>query len=194
MRFLRRVRKAPAVKGEERAVDGGVARGALFVPGSLRVRVAEPHDLSVVYSFIKALARYEGLEDDVTAGEADIGDALFGTGLLRASIAWVVTEGGGGSESYALGEAAAGFILYYRNFSTFRGKTGFYVEDVFVEERFRGQGIAHELFRAVADEARRSGAFCLQWSVLDWNERAQRFYRSIGAAPLDGWELWRMGV
>jgi GNAT superfamily N-acetyltransferase len=163
-----------------------------FIAESLRVRAAEPHDGPVVYAFIKELARYEGLSDRLTATEADISGALFGSGLLRASVAWVETETRSGNEPRSRVEAPAGFILYYANFSTFRGRAGMYVEDVFVEERFRGHGIAHALFRAVAEEARRSGAFCLQWSVLDWNERAKRFYRSIGAAPLGGWELWRM--
>ncbi len=195
MLLVRGMRRKANVSGEtdpvrrERADDESP-----FIDGSLRVRAAEAHDAPVVYGFIKELARYEGLSDRVTASEADIAGALFGSGLLRASIAWVETETHSGPESWSRGEAPAGFILYFANFSTFRGRVGFYVEDVFVDERFRGRGIAHALFGAVAAEARRSGAFCLQWAVLDWNERAKGFYRSIGGARMDGWELWRMDI
>lgn len=192
---MRRMRRKGIVRGKrESADDGGTTAGTAFAPGSLRVRAVEPHDVPVVYAFIKELARFEGLSDGVTAKEADIGDALFGSGFLRSAIAWVETEIRSGPESYAAGEVPAGFILYYRNFSTFRGKAGLYVEDVFVDERFRGQGIAHALFDAVAEDARRTGAFCLQWAVLGWNERAKSFYRSIGGSRLEEWELWRSEI
>lgn len=156
--------------------------------GTISIRDARETDAGIVFGFIRALADYEGLSSKVQATEEDIRKALFEHHLIGAAIAWSEPEKE--SEGQGAGQPV-GFIVYYRNFSTFRGKTGLYIEDIFVDEPWRGQCIARKLISYLGDKARAENAFCLQWAVLDWNERAKALYRSIGGKPLAGWELWR---
>lgn len=155
------------------------------------VRPARETEAGIVFAFIRALADYEGLASQVAATEEDIRNALFGSRVIGAAIAWCEPEDAG--EGPGNGQPV-GVIVYYRNFSTFRGKTGLYIEDIFVDERWRGQGIARKLIAHLGETARAESAFCLQWAVLDWNERAKALYRSIGGKTLAGWELWRMEI
>jgi GNAT superfamily N-acetyltransferase len=144
------------------------------------IRPARPGDAALVLAFIRELAAYERLAHEVVAGEADIDRALFGENP-RAFCDIAEWEG-----------APAGFALWFYNFSTFRGRHGIYLEDLFVRPEHRGRGIGRALLanlarRCVAEDLPR-----LEWWVLDWNEPALAFYRSLGAAPMDEWTVQRV--
>ncbi|MGH7805167.1 MAG: GNAT family N-acetyltransferase [Candidatus Binatia bacterium] len=146
----------------------------------LRIRPATEADVPVVLRLIRALAEYEKLTHEVVATEAAIRDGLFGP---RRSAAAILAH---------LGEEPVGFALYFQTFSTFLGRPGIYLEDLFVEERFRGRGVGKRLLAHLAAIAVERGCGRLEWSVLDWNEPALRFYRSLGAGPNDGWTVYRL--
>ncbi len=144
------------------------------------IRPARPDDVPVILDLIVGLARYEKLEHKVAATEADIAAALFGPSP-RVFCSLAGADG-----------AVAGFALWYYTFSTFVGRHGIYLEDLFVRPEFRGRGLGKAL---IADLARRCVAENLgrfEWSVLDWNEPAIQFYRSQGARLLDDWTMCRV--
>jgi GNAT superfamily N-acetyltransferase len=147
---------------------------------SFTIRKAEERDASVIFSFIRELAEYERLAHEVDASESDIAKALFGeTPRAFADIAeW---EG-----------KPVGFALWFYNFSTFRGRHGIYLEDLFVRPDFRSKGIGRALLRNLARRCINKGLTRLEWWVLDWNEPALRVYRSIGAVPMEEWTVQRM--
>ena len=147
---------------------------------SLTIRRAEARDASLVLSFIRELAEYERLAHEVDASEADLTKALFGPNpRVFADIAeW---EG-----------EPAGFALWFYNFSTFRGRHGIYLEDLFVRPAFRSKGIGKVLLQHLARICVTENLPRLEWWVLDWNEPALRFYRSIGAVPMDEWTVQRV--
>jgi GNAT superfamily N-acetyltransferase len=136
-------------------------------------------DSPQILSFIRKLAGFEHLLDAVTVTESDIRRDLFERRL--ASAVFVETA-----------SMTVGFALYFFNYSTFRGKPGLYLEDLFIEEAYRGHGFAHEVFRFLSGKARAMGCSRLEWSVLDWNEKAINFYRSLGAKPHGGWSIYRL--
>ena len=144
------------------------------------VRSAVPDDLSAIMGFIRALAAYEHLTHECVATESQIGAALFGSPpRLHALIAEVEAE-------------PAGLALWFYTFSTFTGRPSMYLEDLFVSPDFRGRGVARGLFRALARRAMAEGCARVEWAVLDWNETALRFYRSLGAKPRTGWTVQRL--
>ncbi|MDP9140040.1 MAG: GNAT family N-acetyltransferase [Pseudomonadota bacterium] len=146
----------------------------------LRIAPARPQDVPVVLELIRALAEYEKLLDEVSATEAALHDNLFGTQrYAEALIAWS-------------GDSAAGFALYFHNFSTFLAKPGVYLEDLFVRPAFRSHGIGKALLAEVARIAKQRGCGRLEWSVLNWNEPAIRFYRSLGAVTMSDWTINRV--
>ena len=145
-----------------------------------RIRPAVEDDVLLVLALIRELAEYERLADQVTATESDIREALFG----RVPGAEAVIA--------MAGERPAGFALYFHNFSTFAGKRGLYLEDLYVRPEHRGRGVGRRLLRHLARLARERGCRRFEWAVLDWNEPAVRFYRRIGAAPMDGWTVYRV--
>lgn len=166
-------------------------------PGHTRtgvtIRRALPEDLLVVHRLIRELALYEGLEDRFVCRVDDLGRELFGTGLIGAVLAEVADI----AEVAAIAEDAArpvvvGFALWYYTFSTFRGKRGVYLEDLFVLPEHRGKGYGRALLKWMESMAKESGALRVDWSVLGWNEPAKAFYRSIGAHPVSDWESWRL--
>lgn len=148
--------------------------------GAIGIRPAGPGDAAVLLGLIRALAEYERMLDEVVADEQDIARALAGEApAVRALIA----------------EAAGkpvGFALYFFNFSTFLGRQGLYLEDLFVLPERRGERIGRRLMEALAREARAMGAQRMDWAVLEWNEPAIGFYRRLGAAPLADWRGWRL--
>ena len=146
----------------------------------IRIVPATENDVAVVYSFIRKLAEYEKLLDQVTATEEMLRETLFG----ERRVAEVVLA--------YIDEEPVGFALYFHNFSTFVGRAGIYLEDLFVEPAYRGKGIGKALLTYVAKIAvdRKCGRF--EWAVLDWNTPAINFYRSLGAAPLEDWTLFRV--
>jgi len=147
---------------------------------SLRVRAARPGDAALVLGFIRELAAYERLAHEVDADEAMLDAALFGeTPRVFCDIAeW---EG-----------EPVGFALWFYNFSTFRGRHGIYLEDLYVRESARGRGIGKALLAGLAARCRREGLARLEWWVLDWNAPAIAVYESLGAVPMDEWTVMRV--
>ena len=143
------------------------------------IATARPDDTGELLRLVRGLAAYEKLSHLVVATEEDFLEALFGDRpVVEALLA-------------RRGERAVGFALFFHNFSTFLGKRGLYLEDIFVEPESRGKGIGEALIRRLAAIAvdRRCGRF--EWSVLDWNEPAIRFYEKMGARLLPEWRIVR---
>lgn len=149
-------------------------------PDALRIDPATEEDVPLILSLIKGLAEYERLSHQVTATEDDIRESLFGDPrVAEAVIARVADE-------------PAGYALWFQTYSTFLGKRGLYLEDLFVLPRWRGRGIGKALLGHVARCAVERNCGRLEWSVLDWNEPAIRFYKSLGARPVGEWTIFRL--
>ena len=150
-----------------------------FVEG-LRIVPATERDVAIILGFIRKLAEYEKLSHQVAATEELLRDTLFGARrVAEVLIAYLADE-------------PAGFALYFHNFSTFLGRPGIYLEDLFVEPAHRGKGIGKALLTEIAKIARERNCGRLEWAVLDWNRPAIDFYRGLGAVPLDDWTLFRV--
>ncbi|QFR33333.1 GNAT family N-acetyltransferase [Ancylobacter sp. TS-1] len=147
---------------------------------SLALRPARPEDAALILAFVRELADYEKLLHEVEATEDDIARDLFGP---NPRVFCDIAEWDG---------QAAGFALWFYNYSTFRGRHGIYLEDLYVSPAFRGRGIAKALMRNLARRCIAEGLGRFEWWVLDWNEPAIRFYRSIGARPMDAWTVQRV--
>lgn len=147
---------------------------------SLNIREARPGEAGLILEFVRELADYEHLLDHVEASVEDIYGALFGPSP-RAFCDIAEWEG-----------EPAGIALWFYNFSTFRGRHGLYLEDLFVRPAFRGRGIATSLMRNLAQRCLIEGLGRFEWWVLDWNEPAIKFYRSIGALPMNEWTVQRV--
>lgn len=146
----------------------------------ISVRPARTDDVALVFSLVRELAEYERLLDDVDATAEDLARALFGpTPRVFCDIAEWDGE-------------AAGFALWFYNFSTFRGRHGIYLEDLFVRPAFRGKGIGKALLVHLAQRAVAEGCARVEWSVLDWNEPSIKFYESLGAIPMEEWTIFRL--
>lgn len=146
----------------------------------MTIRPAKPSDCQTIVDLIYELAVYERLAHNAVATEEHIRRDLFGSNpVARVLIAEI--EG-----------AAVGFALFFRSYSTFLGRPGIYLEDLFVRESLRGQGIGKALLSEVAQVAVSEGAGRLEWSVLDWNEPAIGFYKSLGATMMDEWTVCRL--
>ena len=146
----------------------------------LRITRATERDVPLILRLIKALAEYERMSGDVVATEEGLRETLFGP---RPAAEVVV--------GYA-GEEPAGFALFFHNFSTFVGKPGLYLEDLFVVPKFRGRGYGKALLAHLARIAVERNCGRFEWTVLDWNEPAIGFYRKLGAVPMDGWTIFRV--
>jgi GNAT superfamily N-acetyltransferase len=145
-----------------------------------RLAAATIDEVPIVLSLIKALAEYEQLADQVRATEADLRAALFGP---RPAAEVIV--------GYA-GNEPAGFALFFQSFSTFVGRPGLYLEDLFVKPEWRRHGLGRQLLTRLAHIAVERGYGRMEWSVLNWNEMALRVYRSAGARPLSDWTVYRL--
>jgi GNAT superfamily N-acetyltransferase len=145
-----------------------------------RLRSATPADVPVILRGIRALAEYERLAHECVATEALLRETLFGPN----PVAEVVLAFDG--------ETAAGYALWFRSYSTFLARPGLYLEDLFVYPEFRKRGLGRRLLAHLAGIAVERGYGRMEWMVLDWNETALRFYRSLGARTVDGWELCRV--
>jgi GNAT superfamily N-acetyltransferase len=147
---------------------------------TITIRAAGRHETPLVLDFIRELARYERLEHEVSASEAGLSEALFGA----RPYAEVVFACSGGEP--------VGFALFFHNFSTFKGRPGIYLEDLYVRPHARGRGIGRALLAHLARTAVERRCARLEWAVLDWNEPSIGFYRNLGAVPLDEWKMFRL--
>ena len=147
---------------------------------TISVRPASRTDLPLIASLIRELAAYEQLADEVRFDEAVLGEKLFGPRPYAEVL---------------IGEAdheAVGFALFFHNFSTFEGRPGIYLEDLFVRPEARGLGLGKALLAELARLAVERGCARLEWWVLDWNAPSIGFYRSLGARPMDEWTVMRV--
>ena len=147
---------------------------------AFRIDPAVEADVPVILALIRDLAEYEKLSDQVTATEADIARSLFGD-PPRAETVIARLDGD-----------AIGFALFFHNYSTFLGRPGLYLEDLYVRPAFRGRGFGRRLLVHLARIAVDRGCGRFEWSVLDWNAPAITAYRRAGAVPLDDWTVYRL--
>jgi len=145
-----------------------------------QIRPATEADVPVVLSFIKRLAIYERLQDEVVATEELLRQTLFGERrTAEVAIGYLEND-------------PVGFVLFFHNYSTFLGRPGIYIEDLFVDEPFRRRGYGRALLLYVARLAKARGCGRLEWSVLDWNRPAIDFYKTLGAVPMSEWTVFRV--
>jgi GNAT superfamily N-acetyltransferase len=144
------------------------------------VRPATPTDLPLIAALIRELAEYEKLSHEVRFDEAVLGEQLFGP---RPYAEVLIAEAGGEPQ---------GFALFFHNFSTFEGRPGIYLEDLFVRPAARGAGLGKALMAAVAKLAVERGCARFEWWVLDWNAPSIAFYEKLGAKPMDEWTVMRL--
>ena len=144
------------------------------------VRAATPEDVVTILGFIRDLAAFEREPDAVEASEATLAEALFGASPAAEA---VIAEADG---------ATVGFAMFFHNFSTWTGRRGVYLEDLYVTPQARGQGVGKALLQHLAALALDRGCARFEWSVLDWNADAIAFYRSIGAVAMDEWTVQRV--
>ncbi len=148
---------------------------------SLRIEPATPADVPMILQLIRELAEFERLLHEVTATEAQLHEHLFGPKPKAEVIMGRLPEG----------EVVA-FALYFHNFSTFLAKPGIYLEDLYVRQPYRGHGYGEQMLRRLAGIALERNCGRLEWSVLDWNQRAIDFYKSLGAVPMNEWTIYRV--
>jgi GNAT superfamily N-acetyltransferase len=144
------------------------------------IRPATPADVPVIAGLIRALAEYEKLADHVSFDETKIAEHLFGQ---RAYAECLLAEPDG---------EAVGFALFFHNYSTFLGKPGIYLEDLFVVPEHRGRGLGKALLAGIGKLAVERECGRIEWSVLDWNTPAIGFYEKLGAKPVGGWTVYRL--
>jgi GNAT superfamily N-acetyltransferase len=145
---------------------------------TLVLRDATTADAKLIAEFVRGLAEYEKLAHEAVATDLD-----FAHAIASEKIAALIVE---------IDEKPVGFALWFHTFSTFTGKQGMYLEDLFVLPEHRGAGIGRAILRDLARRALAAGCARLEWSVLDWNLPAVNFYRAIGATPMDEWTVQRM--
>ena len=147
---------------------------------NISLRFAKEKDIPVIYSLIKELAEYEKLLDKVTVTEERLKENLFGK---RNYAEVIIAE---------LNGKPVGQALFFHNFSTFMGKPGIYLEDLFVKPEYRGKGIGKALLNKLIEVAKERNCGRVEWAVLDWNKPAIDFYKSLGAEEMSGWLIYRL--
>lgn len=146
----------------------------------ITLRFANENDTSTILNFIKELAEYERLSHEVSATEEQLGRTLFnGKKFAEVIIAEYINE-------------PAGFALFFHNYSTFLGKPGIYLEDLYVKPHLRGKGIGKILLTYLGRLAVERDCGRIEWAVLDWNEPSIQFYKNLGAKPMDEWTVFRV--
>ena len=146
---------------------------------AVQFRQAGPEDAGVILQFIRALAEYEQMADQVVATEELLCQWIFEKNAAKVIFAME-------------GEKEVGFALYFHNFSTFLGRAGLYLEDLFVLPEYRGRGYGKALLARLAAIAVEEGCGRMEWVCLDWNRPGIDFYKSKGAVPVDGWTIYRL--
>ena len=145
----------------------------------IRFRFAQEEDCRLILKFIKSLAKYEKMSDEVVATEEILREWLFMK--KKAEVIFALD-----------GEKEVGFALFFHNFSTFLGRAGIYLEDLYVRPSYRGKGYGKALLIKLAQIAMTRGCGRLEWACLDWNQPSIDFYRSLGAVPMDEWTVYRV--
>ena len=169
-----RYSRVASVRGS-RTVNNGVN-----TPENFQIRRACAKDVPIILELIRDLATYERAPDEVTATEEQLVDVLFGE--RPAAEVLLAFEG----------KSPVGFAVFFHNFSTWLGRPGLYLEDLFVKPEKRGKGYGRALLVELAKIARDRGCGRMEWAVLDWNEPAIKFYRALGAKPMDEWTVFRL--
>jgi GNAT superfamily N-acetyltransferase len=146
----------------------------------ITIRPADEHEVPVILQFIRDLAKYEHLEHEAVATEEMLRETLFGS-RRYAEVVFACLNG-----------EPVGFALFFHNYSTFLGRPGIYLEDLYVRPEARGHGVGRCLLTWLAATAVSRKCGRLEWSVLDWNEPSIRFYRNLGAVALDEWTMYRV--
>lgn len=145
----------------------------------MQILPATPKDIPIIRRLIEALAAYEKLREECIITDEDLDSWLFQTPRAKAVVCWQQGE-------------PVGFALYFNNFSTFKGKPGIYLEDLFVKPEHRGKGYGKALLKYLAKEAVDNGYARFEWSVLDWNQPSIDFYESMGAKLMHEWKICRV--
>jgi len=145
----------------------------------LTFKYAERRDTALILKFIKELAEYEKMLDEVVASEELLEDWIFNK--QKAEVIFALADG-----------KEVGFALFFHNFSTFLGRVGIYLEDLYVNPEYRGYGIGKALLKKLGEVAVERGCGRLEWWCLDWNKPSIDFYRSMGAEPMDDWTVYRI--
>ena len=145
----------------------------------IRFRFAKEKDCRLILKFIRSLARYEKMSDEVVATEEILREWLFEK--KKAEVIFALD-----------GEKEVGFALFFHNFSTFLGRAGIYLEDLYVRPSYRGMGYGKALLKKLAQIAVTRGCGRLEWACLDWNQPSIDFYRSLGAVSMDEWTVYRV--
>lgn len=146
---------------------------------AFNIKEAKREHVSLILHFIRQLAIYEKMESEVVATEASLASHLFDQQSAHCVLAFE-------------GETAVGFALYFYNFSTFLGKQGLYLEDLFVSPAYRAKGYGKQLLLYIAKQALNCGCGRMEWSVLNWNQPAIDFYERLGALPMHEWTVFRL--
>ena len=147
--------------------------------GDFSIRFAAREDVPTILEFIRALAAYEKMEDQVIADETLLETWIFEKRKAEVLLAFE-------------GDTPVGFALFFHNFSTWLGRAGIYLEDLFVLPEYRGRGYGKQLLKRLARIAVQRGCGRLEWACLDWNEPSIAFYKSVGATALDEWTTYRV--
>lgn len=146
---------------------------------SLKFRNATPSDIKLILQFIKELAEYEKMQDEVVADEVTLEQWIFDK--EKAEVIFAVED-----------DIEVGFALFFHNFSTFLGRAGIYLEDLYVKPEYRGRGIGKAILKKLASIAVERGCGRLEWWCLDWNRPSIDFYLSLGAEPMNDWTVYRI--
>ena len=153
--------------------------GALLYKVTMKIKEITQTDIPTLLELIKDLAKYEQLLNQVSANED----------LLTQ---WIINEKKANALLLEYNHTIVGFVLYFNNFSTFLGKPGIYLEDLYIKEDYRNKGFGKQVFKYLANECIQKGYGRLEWSVLDWNEPSIQFYQKLGAVPMSDWTTYRL--
>lgn len=148
------------------------------IPGAV-IRMAEREDIPLVLGFVRELAEYERMSDEVVATEELYAEWMYERKIAESLICEYEGE-------------PVGIALYFHNFSTFVGRGGLYLEDLYIKPEMRGKGLGKALFRALAEIACERGCGRMEWACLNWNEPSIKFYLSMGAVSMDDWRVYRL--
>lgn len=145
----------------------------------LVIRNVREDDISILLGLIKEIAEYEKMSDQVIATEETLRESIFKNNRANALILEIDNK-------------EVGYCIYFYNFSTFIGRGGLYIEDIFIKKEYRGMGFGSEIFKFLAKKAKDEGLKRMEWSCLNWNEPSIKFYKSLGAIPMDEWTVYRL--